>query len=799
MNTKHISLAFAVAAALLAGCAKSPVEEVKTSEQFTNLELAYVGATETKAAIDGTAFPTDGEIGLYLFKDEAAATPYGESGYTNVKYTYNSTKEKWTAAPSIKVGSTPGYLFGYYPYDSEVANIKAIPVTSSLNGDDVMYATPVKDVTDQTAAQTAITMNHALARVSITVKNNGYAGAAKLSKIKFSGAEIAPEGTLNALDGSVTATKSEVTLDVTGDAQTVTTAGTIYECLLVPSKAVDGKQTVTLTLTIDGEDKTATLSGNNGVIIAKGTKSNITIGLSNSGISVSSVSIDEWKEVEVGGHKVTVKLSEDAGIENDVYLNATTDGSSVTIKALTTLTGRFTQCTCTPAGKATCSPSIDAETGICTFTITDVQDDITAEVGYLKYNATVEYDSDMGSVKLEGVAVASGSPVQILYGEEAEFTAEANTGYGFVKWTDGSDKDLSTDNPYTISSVTSDITLKAIFAESVEISAEVKPAGAGTVMGAGIYANGSTATLTAIAGESFSFTGWAKAESLGTIISTDNPYEFTVSQSASYVAVFRLNDALSGVFTVAADDQGNPMKKVQFSKGNLYYNGATFNFEANQYDTTPSSSGTRVDNHISHFMWCKTPEKAMALKYDTNCNGETPFFAANDFTVNGYSGWSVLTGGDDGEWEYLLNKRKTKYGTGELSESNHRYAAVEVNGMAGLLLFPDDFSSWPSGAGTEPQTFNTNSSNWNGKDYTVAEFTVLQNNGCVFLPAAGFRYGDDGSANVNSVGNDGYYWSASPYDVFSAYDLYFNSGNVNPLSYDARYSAQSVRFVTESK
>ena len=66
MNAKQISIIVAVVA-LLAGCAKSPIEDVKPSEQLTDLELAYVGATETKAAIDGTTFPTDGEIGLFLF------------------------------------------------------------------------------------------------------------------------------------------------------------------------------------------------------------------------------------------------------------------------------------------------------------------------------------------------------------------------------------------------------------------------------------------------------------------------------------------------------------------------------------------------------------------------------------------------------------------------------------------------------------------------------------------------------------------------------------------------------------
>ena len=233
MNAKHILLAL-VAAALYAGCAKSPIEEVKPSEQLTDLELAYVGSTEVKSAIAGTTFPQTEEIGLSLFTDEAASTPYGESGYTNIKYSYNSTKERWTASPSIKVGSTPGHLYGYYPYNSESTDVKEIPVASSLNGDDVMYAEKVSNVTDATASQTAITMNHALARVCITVVNKGYTGNAKLLKIKFSGAEIAQEGTLNAIDGSITATRSDdVTLDVTGGAQTITAVGATYECLLM--------------------------------------------------------------------------------------------------------------------------------------------------------------------------------------------------------------------------------------------------------------------------------------------------------------------------------------------------------------------------------------------------------------------------------------------------------------------------------------------------------------------------------------------------------------------------------------
>lgn len=186
---------------------------------------------------------------------------------------------------------------------------------------------------------------------------------------------------------------------------------------------------------------------------------------------------------------------------------------------------------------------------------------------------------------------------------------------------------------------------------------------------------------------------------------------------------------------------------------------------------------------------------------ETGTKTNDKFFTDNDdFAVNGVSSWRTL--GSE-EWKYLLDERKMTYGTGTVS-SNRRYAAVKVNGMAGLLIFPDEFSSWPSGAGTEPQTFNTNSSNWNDRNYTVEQFTVLQNNGCVFLPAAGYRIGDPGSPNpasvleVDRIGR-GYYWSASPNGLNNAYDLYFVSGFVDPYHHDARSRAQSVRLVTEVK
>lgn len=384
MNIKHIASAFSVIifTMLVAGCAREYADENRHSAQLSNLELATVCATQTKAAIDGTTFPQNGHIGLFLFKESEAVTPYGDEGYNNVDYSYNQQKNKWTANPSIKVGSTAGYLYGYYPYKSAVTDIKAVPVLSSLNGDDVMYASKQDEpITDANASRTNITMNHALARVSITIRNNGYSGQAKLSAIKFAGACTSVSGTLNATDGTLSGTtKADVIFAVPEAVGQITSAGSVYECLLVPSAEIGGRQNVSITFTIDGQEKTAALSGDNGVIIAQGVKSTIGITLSNSGISVQGVSVvDDWNVVEVLGHKVTVRYAEDDGIRKDVMLAAYAEGNSVKILAQSNAKKNLE---CVRAADDVCNASKSGD--MYTFTVPDITSDLTLTVQYTR-------------------------------------------------------------------------------------------------------------------------------------------------------------------------------------------------------------------------------------------------------------------------------------------------------------------------------------------------------------------------------------------------------------------------------
>lgn len=257
--------------------------------------------------------------------------------------------------------------------------------------------------------------------------------------------------------------------------------------------------------------------------------------------------------------------------------------------------------------------------------------------------------------------------------------------------------------------------------------------------------------------------------------------------------------ALPGVFTVA-DDGGKTIKQIYFSQGNLWYGKvgdaqtATFNFEANQYDFQSSWS----TSHVSHFYWSKDERVAYSEDYN-NANttyGITPdqndvFFtnetvttAKAGFTVNvngkNQSGWRTLS---TKEWQYLFNTRTFNNGANIGEGNSYQRATInsDATSVHGVILYPDNY------------TLQTGATS-----YTSKEWTTMEENGCVFLPAAGRRDGFD----VNFVGDFGCYWSSTANDEDYAYGVDFDSyfvHPVHPVNYGFRSSGYSVRLITEVK
>ena len=379
-----------LAALALAGCSKT--EELQYNPDSA-LQIESVGGISPfalmqepsgRAVITGETLPgeeaTKG-IGLYVTATDGTAYDGRTSGYSNVKYTFNNAK--WSAASPIYLSNTTGKLYGYFPYNVDAANLTAIPVVSSLNGTDYLYATSQEvSFTDKSVN---LQMNHALARLHLTIKKGDkYLSDCSLSKIVLKSKAIDTDGTMDITTGTVTATKGADetgTLTMTGT-DAVSTAGIEKDILLVPANSVEGKKDLTLILTIDGVDAVVTFKEDNGLDIRSGIQCNATLTIEDTGIKVTGVGVGVWGEggsqtVEVQGHTVTVKLDEGVeGIEKDVFVMAYADGSTVTIEAVSK-SGKTITCQLDDDTMVKSAP----DGNYSVFTLPDVSKEIVATIG----------------------------------------------------------------------------------------------------------------------------------------------------------------------------------------------------------------------------------------------------------------------------------------------------------------------------------------------------------------------------------------------------------------------------------
>ena len=265
-----------------------------------------------------------------------------------------------------------------------------------------------------------------------------------------------------------------------------------------------------------------------------------------------------------------------------------------------------------------------------------------------------------------------------------------------------------------------------------------------------------TVTLTATVGE-----GTYTYEKANVTFTNGRYYAITVKMTKIP------EGAISGKFSVSAT------KKVYFSKGNLKYNGSTWSFFDNQYDYIGSATGYPMDL----FTWgnIANPTYDGTTYYTENSNLSGTY----DWGSNIGEGWYTLS---TDEWTYVFNKRSTTSGI--------RYAKAQVNSVSGVILLPDDWSTsyyTLASANTTRAAFTDN--NITADDWT----STLEAAGCVFLPAAGNRYG----SSVNGVGSGGDYWSSTAYNINYAYLVYFGLGSLDAGSYGYRHYGCSVRLVRQ--
>ena len=260
-------------------------------------------------------------------------------------------------------------------------------------------------------------------------------------------------------------------------------------------------------------------------------------------------------------------------------------------------------------------------------------------------------------------------------------------------------------------------------------------------------------------------------------------FTFILALVAGVGTIFATQGALSGKFTINADGD-----QVVFSQGNLQYVG-TWQFATNQWDTIGAA---QADNNRDLFGW-GTGNNPNNISTEYSDYATYTEWGDNPITNGGNTAkmWRTLT---KDEWVYLFYGRTdaaTKFGLGS------------VNGVNGTILLPDNWTL-PAGASFTASTtqgladqgtyyYNESGNNFSHNTYTAAQWKTMEDNGAVFLPAAGYRYGTD----VYGVGSIGFYWSSTPYDEDLAYHLYFYSYGLYPQGYYDRYDGRSVRLVQD--
>ncbi|MDE7134571.1 MAG: hypothetical protein K2N86_04765 [Rikenellaceae bacterium] len=88
----------------------------------------------------------------------------------------------------------------------------------------------------------------------------------------------------------------------------------------------------------------------------------------------------------------------------------------------------------------------------------------------------------------------------------------------------------------------------------------------------------------------------------------------------------------------------------------------------------------------------------------------------------------------------------------------------------------------------------TNGGGWSSSDYGYITLTLKTDSSKKLeFPAVGYRFPD---GSLNYAGTWGGYWSSVAYDSSTAYNLYFDSGNLGVHYYD-KQSGRSVRCVRQ--
>lgn len=252
------------------------------------------------------------------------------------------------------------------------------------------------------------------------------------------------------------------------------------------------------------------------------------------------------------------------------------------------------------------------------------------------------------------------------------------------------------------------------------------------------------------------------------------------------------NGLLPGAFSVSNS------RKVRFSYGNLQYKASTneWRLAPNQYDfigcdnTHISPTNSRW---IDLFGWGTTGADSLRPPYAHSLSSADSASVTNPLIqgaglydwgiadslnkINRSSGWFRTL--SPSQWNYIFKHRPS-------AEMKHGMSVIK--GVVGIVILPDMWYK-PEKCSFVPDTLNTLRPEIVNV-YNDDTWQLMENEGAVFLPFAGYRIGIDACGD----GIVGYYWTSANPTELDPRCRYYNISKMNSY-YDYWFLGCAVRLV----
>ena len=284
-----------------------------------------------------------------------------------------------------------------------------------------------------------------------------------------------------------------------------------------------------------------------------------------------------------------------------------------------------------------------------------------------------------------------------------------------------------------------------------------------------------------------------------------NPTPWTKNSSSGIPTGWTIIPVLPGQFSVSNT------QKVFFSKGNLQYsrastevawNTGTWSFMDHQYDIVETVNPESTINPPYPDPYCTDNygDKTVVSLFGWGTGSNPTLTSDNPYDYSSFTDWgtnAITNGGNvtdsgwhtlsNGQWSYLIDPIQ------RVTPSGAVYAKATVNGVKGLILLPDNWST----SYYDLSSTNVQDAAFSANTITLSDWTTyLEAYGAVFLPAACYR---DGNIVYDNGCFLGYYWSsyASEYNGYALNFIESNYQNSVSVSSIPRSGGLPVRLVKD--